>query len=84
MSDTPRMNVAKLMAHLRRFPRDAEIVDLEVSVLVDAESNLVQTLSLWDDDDDGGDPDDPEREDLPVETDRKVVNLPPRRTKPQA
>ncbi len=84
MSDTPRMNVAKLMAHLRRLPRDAEIVDLEVSVLVDAESNLVQTLSLWDDDDDGEDPDDPEREDLPVETDRKVVNLPPRRTKPQA
>ncbi len=84
MSDTPSMTVAKLMAHLRRFRRDAEIVDLEVSVLVDAESNLVQTLSLWDDDDEGEDPDDPEREDLPVEADRKVVNLPPRRTKPQA
>jgi hypothetical protein len=82
MSDERTMTVAKLMAHLRRFPRDAEIVDLDVSVVVDPEANLVQTLSLWDDDDGGDDPDDPEREDLPVEADRKVVNLPPRRTKP--
>ena len=82
MSDNSKMTVAKLIDHLRRLPRDAEIVDLDVSVVVDVEANLVQTLSLWDDDDGGDDPEDPEREDLPVVADRKVVNLPPRRTKP--
>ena len=83
MSDEPTMTVAKLIEHLRRFPQGAEVVDLDVSVIIDAEANLVQSLSLWDSDgDDGDDPDDPEREDLPVDRDRKVVNLSPRRTKP--
>ena len=73
------MTVRKLIAHLRRFPRDAEIVDLDVAVLIDPEANLVQSLTLWEDGDD--DPDDPEREHLPEDGDRKVVNLPPLRTR---
>ncbi len=75
------MTVGKLMAHLRRFPRDAEIVDLDVAVLIDPEANLVQSLTLLDEDDDEDEPDDPEREDLPEDRDRKVVSLPPRRTR---
>lgn len=82
MSDEPSMTVAKLIEHLSRFPQGAEVVDLDVSVLIDAEANLVQSLSLWDSDgDDEDDPEDPEREDLPVDRDRKVVNLSPRRGK---
>ena len=83
MSDEPSMTVAKLIQHLSRFPQDAEVVDLDVSVVIDADANLVQSLSLWEkDEDDGDDPDDPEREDLPVDRDRKVVNLAPRRSRP--
>ena len=83
MSDEPSMTVAKLIQHLSRFPQGAEVVDLDVSVVIDADANLVQSLSLWEDDGpDDDDPDDPEREDLPVDRDRKVVNLSPRRSKP--
>lgn len=83
MSGEPSMTVAKLIQHLNRFPQDAEVVDLEVSVVIDADANLVQSLSLWENDGpDDDEPDDPEREDLPVDRDRKVVNLSPRRSKP--
>ena len=83
MSDEPSMTVAKLMQHLSRFPQDAEVVDLEVSVVIDSAANLVQSLSLWENDGpEDDDPDDPEREDLPADRDRKVVNLSPRRSKP--
>lgn len=82
MSDEPRMTVAKLVEHLAHFPQGAEVVELDVSVLIDAEANLVQSLSLWEDDGDDDDPEDPEREDLPVDRDRKIVSLSPRRTKP--
>ena len=81
MGEERVMTVAKLVEHLGRFPQDAEVVDLDVSVVIDADANLVQSLSLWENDDDD-DPDDPEREDLPVDRDRKVVNLSPRRSKP--
>ena len=82
MTDEPTMTVAKLIEHLSRFPQGAEVVDLDVSVMIDAQANLVQNLSLWDSGGDDDDPDDPEREDLPVDRDRKVVNLSPRRGKP--
>jgi hypothetical protein len=83
MTDGPALTVAKLIAHLSRFPQDAEVVDLDVSVVIDAQANLVQSLSLWDGGDEGDDdPDDPERDDLPGERDRKVVSLSPRRGKP--
>ena len=82
MTDDPTMTIAKLIEHLSRFPQGAEVVDLEVSVVIDAQANLVQSLSLWDSGNDDDDPDDPEREDLPVDRDRKVVNLSPRRGKP--
>ena len=83
MSDGTGMTVAKLIQHLGRFPQDAEVVDLDVSVVVDADANLVQSLSLWEkDDEDGDEPDDPEREELPTSQDRKVVDLSPRRVKP--
>lgn len=82
MGEERVMTVAKLVEHLSRFPQDAEVVDLDVSVVIDADANLVQSLSLWEDDGpDDDDPDDPEREDLPVDRDRKVVNLSPRRSK---
>lgn len=82
MSQDPSMTVAKLIEHLRRFPQEAEVVDLDVSVLIDRDANLVQSLSLWDSDgDDDDDPEDPEREELPGDRDRKVVNLQPRRTR---
>ena len=83
MSDEPRMTVAKLIGHLSRFPQEAEVVALDVSVVIDADANLVQSLSLWDNDGpEDDDPDDPEREDLPADRDRKVVSLSPRRSKP--
>ena len=84
MSDESNMTVARLIQHLSRFPPEAEVVDLDVSVVIDRGVNLVQSLSLWegDEDEDEDDPDDPEREDLPVERDRKVVSLSPRRGKP--
>ena len=83
MSDEPRMTVAKLIQHLSRFPQEAEVVDLDVSVVIDADANLVQSLSLWDNDGpEDDDPDDPEREDLPGDRDRKVGSLAPRRSKP--
>ena len=83
MGEERVMTVAKLVEHLGRFPQDAEVVDLDVSVVIDADANLVQSLSLWENDGpDVDDPDDPEREDLPVDRDRKVVNLSPRRSKP--
>ena len=82
MGEERVMTVAKLVEHLGRFPQDAEVVDLDVSVVIDADANLVQSLSLWENDGDDDDPDDPEREDLPVDRDRKVVNLSPRRSKP--
>ena len=82
MGEERVMTVAKLVEHLSRFPQDAEVVDLDVSVVIDADANLVQSLSLWENDgSDDDDPDDPEREDLPVDRDRKVVNLSPRRSK---
>ncbi len=82
MGEERVMTVAKLVEHLGRFPQDAEVVDLDVSVVIDADANLVQSLSLWENDGPDDDPDDPEREDLPVDRDRKVVNLSPRRSKP--
>lgn len=83
MSDEATMTVAKLIDHLRRFPQDAEVVDLDVSVVIDAGANLVQSLSLWEkDEEDDDDPEDPEREDIPSTRDRKVVDLSPRRMKP--
>ena len=83
MGEERVMTVAKLMEHLGRFPQDAEVVDLDVSVVIDADANLVQSLSLWENDgSDDDDPDDPEREDLPADRDRKVVSLSPRRSKP--
>lgn len=83
MGEERVMTVAKLIDHLGRFPQDAEVVDLDVSVVIDADANLVQSLSLWENDgDDDDDPDDGSREDLPVERDRKVVSLSPRRGKP--
>ena len=83
MGEERVMTVAKLIDHLSRFPQDAEVVDLDVSVVIDADANLVQSLSLWESDDDGDDdPDDGSREDLPAERDRKVVSLSPRRGKP--
>ena len=81
MSDEPSMTVAKLMEHLSRFPQDAEVVELDVSVVIDAGANLVQSLSLWENDGSDDDDDDPEREDLPADRDRKVVSLSPRRSK---
>ncbi len=85
MSGEPSMTVAKLIQHLNRFPQDAEVVDLDVSVVIDADANLIQSLSLWENDGpDDDEPDDPEREDLPVDRDRKVVNLSPRRSKPSS
>lgn len=83
MSDEATMTVAKLIDHLRRFPQEAEVVELDVSVVVDAGANLVQSLSLWekDEEDEEEDPEDPEREDLPA-GERKVVDLAPRRTRP--
>lgn len=83
MSEDRRMTVARLIEHLGRFPAEAEVVDLDLSVLIDADANLVQSLSLWEHDEDAGDdPDDPEREDIPPARDRKVVDLSPRRVKP--
>ena len=83
MGEERVMTVAKLIDHLSRFPQDAEVVDLDVSVVIDADANLVQSLSLWESDEEGDDdPDDGSREDLPAERDRKVVNLSPRRGKP--
>ncbi|MGI4765688.1 MAG: hypothetical protein ACRYGP_11630 [Janthinobacterium lividum] len=83
MTEDRRMTVAKLIEHLGRFPAEAEVVDLDLSVLIDADANLVQSLSLWDKDEDNEDePDDPEREDIPSSGDRKVVDLSPRRVKP--
>ncbi len=83
MGEERVMTVAKLIDHLSRFPQDAEVVDLDVSVVIDADANLVQSLSLWESDEEGDDdPDDGSREDLPVERDRKVVSLSPRRGKP--
>ncbi len=83
MGEERVMTVAKLIEHLGRFPQDAEVVDLDVSVVIDADANLVQSLSLWENDaEDDDDPDDPEREDLPADRDRKVVDLSPRRGKP--
>ncbi len=80
MSDEASMTVAKLIQHLSRFPQEAEVVDLDVSVVIDAEANLVQSLSLWEKDEEADDdPDEPEREDLPTPGDRKVVDLSPRR-----
>jgi hypothetical protein len=82
MADEPSMTVAKLIQHLSRFPQEAEVVELDVSVVIDADAYLVQSLSLWENDGpEDDDPDDPEREDLPVDRDRKVVNLSPRRSK---
>ena len=83
MGEERVMTVAKLIDHLSRFPQDAEVVDLDVSVVIDADANLVQSLSLWESDEEGDDdPDDGSREDLPAERDRKVVSLSPRRGKP--
>ncbi len=83
MTEDRRMTVAKLIDHLGRFPAEAEVVDLDLSVLIDADANLVQSLSLWEkDDEDEDEPDDPEREDIPPSGDRKVVDLSPRRSKP--
>jgi hypothetical protein len=83
MTEDRRMTVAKLIDHLGRFPAEAEVVELDLSVLVDADVNLVQSLSLWEKDEDEDDePDDPEREEIPTGSDRKVVDLSPRRSKP--
>ncbi len=83
MTEDRRMTVAKLIDHLGRFPAEAEVVDLDLSVLIDADANLVQSLSLWEkDEEDEDEPDDPEREDIPTGRDRKVVDLSPRRVKP--
>ncbi len=50
MGEERVMTVAKLVEHLGRFPQDAEVVDLDVSVVIDADANLVQSLSLWEND----------------------------------
>jgi len=54
------MNLKTLTAYLaRRFPAEAEIIDLEISLIVDKSAGLVETISMFNDDDDD-DPDDGE------------------------
>ena len=72
--------VAALIAVLRRVDRDAEVVALDLSVLLDARFGLVQSITLDDLDDDDGEPDDPEREGPSAEAaSDRVVSLAPRR-----
>jgi hypothetical protein len=55
------MNLKTLTAYLaRRFPAEAEIIDLEISLIVDKSAGLVETISIFSADDEDNDPDDGE------------------------
>ncbi len=68
------MNLKALTAYLaRRFPAEAEILDLEISFMVDKSAGFVETISMFDDDDDDDDPDDGEK--LPYSSNRQDQRL---------
>ncbi|WP_287799789.1 hypothetical protein [Acidiphilium sp.] len=52
------MKLPELIEYMtRRFPPSSEIIDIQVSFIVERDSGIVETIEMSGEDDDGDDPD---------------------------